>query len=71
LMSLITGTIVVAQATGHTDIASRNKAVARSLLNRLVCNPSTDAVVYGDWVAGKTALRNNVICFHLHPHTFQ
>jgi AcrR family transcriptional regulator len=32
LMSLITGTIVVAQATGHTDVASRNKAVARSLL---------------------------------------
>ena len=34
LMSLITGTIVVAQATGHTDVASRNKAVARSLLEQ-------------------------------------
>src|SRR5215467_10874080 len=32
LMSLIIGTIVVAQATGNTDVASRNKAVARSLL---------------------------------------
>jgi AcrR family transcriptional regulator len=34
LMSLITGTIVVAQATGHTDVASRNRAVARSLLEQ-------------------------------------
>jgi AcrR family transcriptional regulator len=34
LMSLITGTIVVAQATGHTGVASRNKAVARSLLEQ-------------------------------------
>ena len=34
LMSLITGTIVVAQATGDTDVASRNKAVARSLLEQ-------------------------------------
>jgi AcrR family transcriptional regulator len=34
LMSLITGTIVVAQATGHTDVAGRNKAVARSLLEQ-------------------------------------
>src|SRR5215831_6244502 len=34
LMSLITGTIVVAQATGKTDVASRNKAVAKSLLAR-------------------------------------
>ena len=34
LMSLITGTIVVAQATGRTDVASRNKAVARSLLEQ-------------------------------------
>jgi len=34
LMSLITGTIVVAQATGHSDVASRNKAVARSLLEQ-------------------------------------
>jgi AcrR family transcriptional regulator len=34
LMSLITGTIVVAQATGHTDVARRNKAVARSLLEQ-------------------------------------
>jgi len=33
-MSLITGTIVVAQATGQTDIASRNKAVARALLKQ-------------------------------------
>ena len=32
LMSLITGTIVVAQATGNTEVAGRNKAVARSLL---------------------------------------
>ena len=34
LMSLITGTIVVAQATGDTDVASRNKAVAQSLLEQ-------------------------------------
>jgi AcrR family transcriptional regulator len=34
LMSLITGTIVVAQATGHTDVASRNKVVARLLLEQ-------------------------------------
>jgi AcrR family transcriptional regulator len=34
LMSLITGTIVVAQATGRTDIASRNKAVARALMKQ-------------------------------------
>jgi AcrR family transcriptional regulator len=34
LMSLITGTMVVAQATGHTDVASRNKAVAKSLLEQ-------------------------------------
>src|SRR5215467_3113546 len=34
LMSLITGTIVVAQATGHTDVASRNKAAAQSLLEQ-------------------------------------
>ena len=34
LMSLITGTIVVAQATGQTDVASRNKAAARSLLEQ-------------------------------------
>lgn len=33
-MSLITGTIVVAQATGRTDVASRNKAVAQSLLEQ-------------------------------------
>ena len=32
LMSLITGTIVVAQATGQTEVASRNKAVAQTLL---------------------------------------
>jgi len=32
LMSLITGTIVVAQATGQTDVAKRNKAAARALL---------------------------------------
>jgi AcrR family transcriptional regulator len=32
LMSLITGTIIVAQATGQTDVASRNKAAARTLL---------------------------------------
>jgi AcrR family transcriptional regulator len=34
LMSLITGTVVVAQATGQTDVASRNKAFARTLLTQ-------------------------------------
>jgi AcrR family transcriptional regulator len=34
LMSLITGTIVVAQATGQKDVAGRNKAAARSLLEQ-------------------------------------
>ncbi len=34
LMSLITGTIVVAQATGQTDVAGRNKAAARSILEQ-------------------------------------
>jgi hypothetical protein len=33
LLSLITGTIVVAQATGRRDVASRNKAFARTLLS--------------------------------------
>ena len=33
LMSLITGTIVVAQVTGETDVAARNKEVARALLD--------------------------------------
>ena len=33
-MSLITGTLVVAQATGQTDVATRNKVVARALLKR-------------------------------------
>jgi AcrR family transcriptional regulator len=32
LMSLLTGTVVVAQATGQTDVASRNKSAARALL---------------------------------------
>lgn len=32
LLSLITGTLVVAQATGQTDIARRNQAFARALL---------------------------------------
>jgi|ERR1044071_7469150 AcrR family transcriptional regulator len=34
LMSLITGTIVIAQATGQTEVASRNKAVAQTLLEQ-------------------------------------
>ena len=34
LMSLITGTIVVAQATRQTDVATRNKEVARALLEK-------------------------------------
>jgi AcrR family transcriptional regulator len=33
-MSLITGTIVVAQATGQRDVARRNKAFARALLEQ-------------------------------------
>jgi hypothetical protein len=33
-MSLITGTIVIAQATGQTEVASRNKAVAQTLLEQ-------------------------------------
>ena len=32
LMSLITGTVVVAQATGKTEVARLNKAAARTLL---------------------------------------
>ena len=34
LMSLLTGTVVVAQATGQTDVASRNKSAARALLEQ-------------------------------------
>jgi AcrR family transcriptional regulator len=34
MMSLITGTIVVAQATGQTDVAGKNKEVARGLLRK-------------------------------------
>ena len=36
LMSLLTGTVVVAQATGQTDVASRNKSVARALLEQRI-----------------------------------
>jgi len=36
LMSLITGTIVVAQATRQTDVAAKNKEVARTLFEKAI-----------------------------------